>query len=319
LARSILKHPSDLRALFFVATYHALLLGMYFVPALRNPVCYVAAFSLSFQNVIVAHNHLHQGMFSSPRANMVLRYFLSFGALYPISTNVPAHNLVHHHFEDDGGPDWADPGWVRFDWNLMNLLQFPNKIGTIGLAGAERWMRQAAKSELRRQWNAERWFSLGLTAVLLLRDFWPALFFVVLPQLWGARSILRLNLLQHEACDVKSEWNHSRNFVGGLLNWLLCNNGYHTIHHNRAGLHWTELPGAHQSEVVPRMDPALDEPNMITWLFRYYVATFGRVMERDLSKWETTAAPVELMSRAERKRAADRAADAEMEALTTPA
>ena len=94
---------------------------------------------------------------------------------------------------------------------------------------------------------------------------------MVIPQLYGARCILRINLIQHDGANVHSEWNHSRNFVGRGFNWIMCNNGYHTIHHNRAGMHWSDLAPAHQREAVPRMDPRLDEPSMVWYLLRTYL------------------------------------------------
>jgi len=89
---------------------------------------------------------------------------------------------------------------------------------------------------------------------------------------------------QHDACDVSSDWNHSRNFVGRAFNWIMCNNGYHTIHHNRAGLHWTELARAHEKEVAPKIDPALDEPSMLVYLLRTYGLRFGRPARREVTR-----------------------------------
>src|SRR6185503_20742672 len=87
---------------------------------------------------------------------------------------------------------------------------------------------------------------------------------------------LRINLIQHDGCDIKSDWNHSRNFVGRAFNWIMCNNGYHTIHHNRAGLHWSVLAEAHEREVAPRIDPRLDERSMVWYLLRTYVLGLAR-------------------------------------------
>jgi fatty acid desaturase len=273
---TLLKNPADIRQVGLVFAYHGLLWAMYLVPACRNLPLLLVACLLSFLNVIVAHNHLHQGIFHSRRLNMGLRYMLSFGALYPISTNVPAHNLVHHHFDDDGDWDWADSRYVNFRWNLLNLIHFPNRIGTVGISGTERWMQGYGRRDIRAQHRTEKFLALGGTAILLLLNFWPALFFVVIPQLWGARGILRLNLLQHDAADITTEWNHSRNFVGRIFNWFMCNNGYHTIHHNRSGLHWSELPEWHDREAKPRMHPSLDERSMLWFLLKTYLFTFRR-------------------------------------------
>jgi fatty acid desaturase len=269
--RGLLKNPADWRQLGLVATYLGLLFAMYFVPACRNIGVFAAACYFSFLNTVVIHNHLHQGVFHSRRLNMIFRCVLSFGALYPASANIPSHNLVHHHFDDEGQPDWAAPEHVDFGWNLLNLLHFPNVAGPNTFAGVQRWAALAGREAFRRQYTYENLFAFGLTLLLLLHDPFTTLFFIILPQLYGARCILRINLIQHDACDTRSEWNHSRNFVGRAFNWIMCNNGYHTIHHNRAGLHWSTLSAAHCREVVPRIDPSLNQRSMVLYLLRTYV------------------------------------------------
>ncbi len=285
----LVKHPAERRQIGIVAVYMALLASMYLVPWCRNPLFFCGACYFSFLNTVVIHNHLHQGVFRSRRLNMLFRAVLSFGALYPASANIPSHNLVHHHFDDDGQPDWAAPEHVGFRWNLLNLIHFPNVAGPNTFAGVQRWAALAGRAEFRRQYMLENAVAFGLTGALLLLDFWSALFFVVLPQLYGARCILRINLIQHDGCDVSTEWNHSRNFVGRAFNWIMCNNGFHTIHHNRAGLHWSVLDAAHAREVAPRIDPSLDERSMIGYLLRTYVLHLFRPAARDVAAAERAA------------------------------
>lgn len=282
----LVKHPAEWRQIGIVGVYDALLFAMYFVPPCRNVFFFVTACYFSFLNAVVIHNHVHAGIFHSRRLNMSWRCVLSFGSLYPATANIASHNLVHHQFDDEGQPDWAAPENVDFEWNLLNLLHFPNVAGPNTFAGVSRWMTLANKRDVFRQYVYEQVFAFGLTLVLLAFDFWTALFFVVLPQLWGARGILRINLIQHDRCDTTSEWNHSRNFVGRVFNWFMCNNGYHTIHHNRAYIHWSELHKAHQREVVPRIDPSLDEPSMLWYLFRTYVLSPRRPEPRDVAAAE---------------------------------
>jgi len=275
-SHALLRNPAEWRQLAIIATYLGVLSAMYFVPAARTIPLLVFACWLSFLNSVVIHNSLHQGPFTSTGLNYVWRCLISFGALYPASANIPSHNLVHHHFDDDGQPDWASPTHARFSWNLLNLLHFPNIIGPITFAGTNRWASVKGRADYRRASAQESAFAFGLTGLLLAWDFWTVLFFVLVPQLWGARWFLRVNLIQHDACDIASEYNHSRNFGGKLLNWFSVNAGYHTAHHNKAGQHWTELPKSHAAEVAPKMKPELLQPSLLVYLARTYLLRVSR-------------------------------------------
>ncbi|MGF1509957.1 MAG: fatty acid desaturase family protein [Myxococcota bacterium] len=285
------RERADWRQLGLIGLYLSLLFGMYFVPILRHPVCWGAACYLSFVNAIVIHNHLHQGIFVRQDLNDLFKLVLSFGNLYPASANTPSHNLVHHHYHDDGRPDWASPACVSFGWNLLNLIHFPNVAGPRTFAGVQRWAAVYGRDRFRRQYLWETAFAFGLTSILAFFDFWTTLFFIVLPQLWGARGILRINLIQHDGCDLSSRFNHSRNFVGRWFNWVTCNNGYHTIHHNRAGLHWSSLPEAHHRDVRPHMDASLEEPSMLSYLLRTYLFRISRPEPIDVASAERSRSP----------------------------
>jgi fatty acid desaturase len=302
----LLHHRADRRQVAIVSAYVGLLFAMMFVPACRNLACLALACWLSFLNSVVIHNQMHKGIFKSRALNRAFRCVLSFGSLYPASANVASHNLVHHHFDDDGQEDWAAPDISAFRIPLLNLIHFPNVAGPRTFAGVSRWARTTRQRDFRAQYYLEQVFAFGLTGALMLYDFWGTVFFVLVPQLWGARGILRINLIQHEGCDTTSEWNHSRNFVGKAFNWVMCNNGYHTIHHNRAGLHWSVLGDLHGREVTPRIDPALDERSMVVYLLRRFV--LGRIHAKPVDRKVTDG--VRLESRAVRR------AEAEADALT---
>ncbi len=302
----LVRHPAEWRQIGIVVIYWSLLGAMVFVPWCRNPAFLALACALSFLNAVVIHNHMHRGIFRNKSLNLWWRRILAFGNLYPASANIPAHNLVHHHFEDDGQWDWADSRCVTFRWNLLNLLHFPNVAGPRTFNGVKRWEKTTRQPGFSRQYQSELAFAFGLTAVLLAVDFWAVLFFVVVPQLYGARCILRINLLQHDRADIESEWNHSRNFVGRAFNYVMCNNGYHTIHHNRAGLHWSDLARAHEEQVRPRIDPRLDEPSMVLYLLRTYLFHWARPATFDARSWEEQVSSVDLPSRQERRQAAAR-------------
>jgi beta-carotene hydroxylase len=136
---------------------------------------------------------------------------------------------------------------------------------------------------LKHQWAKDRgyfWFCLGQYAILglwiaaaLIVDWKKALLFVVIPQQVGLFAVLIFNYVQHVHADEESEWNHSRNFLG-FLNTLLFNNGYHTVHHEKAGMHWSKAAEAH-AKVASKISPALQEPSFWAFIFKsYFVSIF---------------------------------------------
>jgi hypothetical protein len=80
----------------------------------------------------------------------------------------------------------------------------------------------------------------------------------------------------------------------------MCNNGYHTIHHNKAGLHWSQLAESHNRHVVSRIHPSLDQPSMLWYLLRTYGLRFVRPDPGNVGAAEREVAPLPLASRVER-------------------
>lgn len=265
------KYVEDLRQVGIIVVYMFLLFGMMFIPQMRHPVVVALACYFSFLNAVIIHNTMHMSPFLSRKRGAFWRWVISFGNLYPASANVPSHNMVHHTFDDAGQPDWATPDHVGFRWNLLNLVHFPNVAGPETFDGVSRWAKRRGKSRFRAEYRNEMIVAFGLTGIFLAIDPWTAILCVVVPQLYGARCILRINLIQHQGADTASTWNHSRNFVGRSFNWIMCNNGYHTIHHMKPHIHWAKLDSLHDSEIVPKIDPSLNEQSMVWYLLR----TFG--------------------------------------------
>jgi fatty acid desaturase len=111
-------------------------------------------------------------------------------------------------------------------------------------------------------------FLFAWIGVALAIDWKKALLYVVLPQQFGLFSVLVFNFVQHVHADEESPVNHSRNFTG-FLNVLLFNNGFHTVHHDKAGMHWSKAKEAHEA-IAHRIDPALLEKSFWGYIFRNY-------------------------------------------------
>jgi fatty acid desaturase len=83
-------------------------------------------------------------------------------------------------------------------------------------------------------------------------------------------AMIFINYIQHVHCDPWSEFNHSRNFVSKLGNWLVFNNGYHTVHHESAGLHWSKLAEAH-AKVAHLIHPELNQSSIFGYCLKAYL------------------------------------------------
>jgi fatty acid desaturase len=99
-------------------------------------------------------------------------------------------------------------------------------------------------------------------------------------------TIQMVNYLQHIETDTGSEWNHSRNFVSPLLNALLFNNGYHTVHHLKPGLHWSRTPEL-DAEHAGKIDPRLRVRSLFGYLgYTYFVRPLAHLRRAAVSPAE---------------------------------
>ncbi len=110
---------------------------------------------------------------------------------------------------------------------------------------------------------------VALYVIALLIDWKKALIYIAIPHQVSLFSVLIFNYVQHVHADEESEYDHSRNFTG-FLNTMLFNNGYHTIHHERAGIHWSETPAAHQ-KIAHTISPELIERSFWGYITRVYI------------------------------------------------
>ena len=78
-----------------------------------------------------------------------------------------------------------------------------------------------------------------------------------IPSGFALWSMMFTNYIQHVHCDPWSPDNHSRNFVSKFSNWFVFQAGYHTVHHENPGTHWSkygELHAARGHLIAPELN-----------------------------------------------------------------
>jgi len=280
----MLRYSADRRTLAFIATYFALTALLW----VWDPAWYVAAplvltlMVLSWICAVITHNVIHCPVFKSKPVNKVFQVFLSMTYGHPVSSFVPGHNLSHHRFTETAR-DVMRTTKARHRLNFLNLFGFAANVGGSVMKGE--WLFTKAMRKQRPSWFKQMVIEFvvlwGVSIALLIIDWRKFLVFFYLPHAFAAWGIITINLLQHDGADADSEYNHSRNFTGKLFGWFTFNNGWHTAHHIKPGLHWSLLPAWHDENVAPHMDSRLDEPSFFKYLWRAYIWKGGQRLRYD--------------------------------------
>lgn len=275
--RGWMRHHADVRVIGFAAMHVVIIAGV--IAALRSgaSVALTAAWCVpvlaasAFIQLISTHNAMHTPVFWAKRANRVWQAVLSACIGYPVSVYVPGHNLSHH-LGLQTPRDILRTTEVRHRSNLVNLVHHMT-MGTVHL----HLLHVAYCAEMRR--SRPRWFAQVCWEAAAVAA-WFALIGVLAPWalllVWGPNVVGQLLMVgfgyvQHDGCDHESAYDHSRNFLSPVLNWFICDNGYHAAHHCTPALHWSEGREAHRREVVPHRSPALDERSLVAYLWRAFV------------------------------------------------
>jgi fatty acid desaturase len=232
---------------------------------------FIAACLMAVAVAVIAHNHNHVNIWKSKTLNRLTDYWITMFYGFPAFAWIPTHNQNHHKLNNREGDYTVTYRYTEAN-NLLTLVSYPS---------ISSYHQQAAiYGYLRLLWRTNRkrfWFSVSQYAVLiafiggaLLIDWKKALLYIVIPHQVGLFSVLAFNYLQHVHADEESKYNHSRNVTGFFLNTFLFNNGYHTVHHETAGMHWSETPAAH-AKIAHLIDPRLNEKNTFWFLTRMYL------------------------------------------------
>jgi fatty acid desaturase len=266
-----LRYRADLRTLLSLWTLN-LLFASQWLNIARGWYLLLPTYILAVTALVIKHNHVHSPTFRTPTWNSTFELWLSLLTAHPTSGIITSHNVLHHG-KNNTEEDFVRCSLVRYRNNIVNLMAF------FFASVAEMYRKKpsdlaqwrSSNRALYRQAIAERVLTYSFLALLTLLDWRSALKYCGGPWLFAQWVLVTINLLQHQDCDCHSEFDHSRNLTGRIVNWVLLNNGYHTAHHMFPSAHWSTLPRIHERVVAPRLDPSLNEPSLWLCLWRRFI------------------------------------------------
>jgi len=228
---------------------------------------------------VLAHNHNHCPVFQSRRLNLAYGAWLSVFYGFPLLAWVPTHNQNHHRHVNGSGDVTSTHALTEAD-TLLAALVYPLKSSKQQLRLIARYVRRelakASPQAFRLRVEVTVMLVLHLAVAALgawlhgTRGVIAYLVGVFLPAALATYWMMLTNYLQHVGCDSRSSYGHSRNFVSPFWNWFVFDNGFHTVHHQHPGLHWSRYRALHRLAAA-RIDPALNHDTIPSYLVRRYV------------------------------------------------
>ncbi|HCN05619.1 MAG TPA: fatty acid desaturase [Bacteroidetes bacterium] len=270
----MLRYSADIRTLVYMAVTTAVFVLQWTVVGFSWPL-YVFYLFLSIAVTVIAHNHNHLPIWRNKTLNTLTDYWLTVFYGFPAFAWIPTHNMNHHALNNREG-DYTITYRLTEHNHLLMLLFYPTMSSYYQQKPIRDYLKNLWATDRRKFWlSAMQYVALAVWIVgFAIIDWQKCLLYVVIPQQIGLFAVLVFNYVQHVHADEESKYDHSRNFTG-WLNLLLFNNGYHTVHHDKAGTHWSKTPELH-AKIADKIDPSLNEKSFWWYIFRvYFLAPFA--------------------------------------------
>jgi len=187
------------------------------------------------------HHHQHRHVFKQAALNRILEFFYALHTGVTTNLWVLHHNFGHHRNFLDQEKD--ESRWKRKDGSTMGKIEY-----TIAVA-ATAYPRgfQVGKSFPKQQRQFVLYGNITLFLLLLLTFYNPlnALFVFILPMISSLLYTSLATYKHHVGLDTQDQFSASHNKTNRFYNFVTGNLGYHTAHHYKQGIHWSELPALH--------------------------------------------------------------------------
>lgn len=276
----MLKYKADLRSILYLVIISAMLYWQWqygLVLSWTSVAVYIVFLHFAVAISVITHNHNHLNMWENKTLNVITDWWLTVFYGIPIFCWIPTHNRNHHKFNNKPGDNTATYRHSEEN-HLFTLVSYPSKSSYYQIVeGIIPYMKKLKIEDKKTFWEyiIQIVVLVAWNAAWLIVDWKKALVFIIIPQQVSGYMVMIFNYVQHVHADEQSKWNHSRNFMG--VNLFLFNNGYHTAHHEKANMHWSESPKYHE-QIKANIDPVLIEKSFWGYIFRAYV--FGAIFPK---------------------------------------
>jgi fatty acid desaturase len=241
---SVFRYAADRP--YIVAFIGLFLLDLTAYLTLDHPLVLLLVFGIGIfpKAAVCAFNHHHQHVttFTWEPLNRLLEL------MYVLQTGVSSHAWVLHHSVGHHlnylDQEKDESRWRRDDGTVMSEFEYALK--TTVTAYPRAWAVGAKHPKLRFTFLWMGVASLALIAALVAYRPVPGLILFVLGPAFSLFGTAWATYAHHAGRSTATHAVASNNMIQPFYNWLTGNLGFHTAHHSRPGVHWSELPKLHE-------------------------------------------------------------------------
>lgn len=252
---TFLRDKRDLPFIYLILKVTFLLLPLatlLYLPFITGWVWWMIAISFQFFNMILRapfglmmHSISHRQLFKNKYKNSI--YYITW-FIGPFIGHTPetyfSHHIGMHHPEGNMPEDDSSTMFYQRD-SLKDYFKYAAGFMFTGFAGLIGYLKKKNRRKLARNAiNGETTFFM--VCILLCFVNWQATVVVFITTLFISRILMMLgNWTQHAFIDPSEPENPYKNCINCLnirYNKIAWNDGYHSSHHLKPTLHWTEHP-----------------------------------------------------------------------------
>lgn len=213
------------------------------------------------KGVISAWNHHHQHVLTlrSNALNRLLEFF------YALHTGVTTHLWrLHHvlgHHKNFLDQEKDESRWRRKDGSQMGVVEYTLNVAITAYPRGFKVGKQHPK--LMNSFLMFTAITFSFVAVMVWHKPVAGIFLFILPMITSLIFTAYVTYEHHAGLDTENEFTASYNSLNPLFNRLTGNLGYHTAHHHKQGVHWSNLPQLHAS-IADKIPDNLIQQKVVT-------------------------------------------------------
>ena len=219
----------DILAYFFIADIMWLLLYSWITPIPRWFIC------------PWNHHHQHVMTFSYPIFNRLIEIMYGFQTGIVWFAWVLHHNLWHHLNYLDQSKD--ESAWKSSTGKRYNPIIYTWIISITAYPRA--WKVGNKYPQMQMYFLLMCLIQLSLLIALIIHNPLAWVLVFLIPMITGIIITAYTTYHHHSGLEGSDHYSASYNLLDSWYNFLTGNLGYHTAHHIKGGLHWSELPRFH--------------------------------------------------------------------------